>query len=162
MNPSIEVQGLEQVISRIKSLPDEAKKEVLTDVSAYALDVLKKEPPSRYVTRKAAYGRTFESDRQRGWFFAALKGGEIQVPYHRTHEMANSWTANVSASQVSFTNASPGVSFVMGQQQARQPKLVGWKKVTDILSGPLSFMSSKFRAVVAEAYQRAIRKLQLG
>ncbi len=163
MNPSIEIQGLEQVISRIKSLPDAAKTEVLTDVSGYALTVLKEEPKPKYISRFAAYGKTFFSDRLRKWFFAALNAGRISVPYHRTGALSAGWKAGVSANEVKFTNAVPYAPFVVGFAfQSRHEKLVGWKKVTDLLTGPLSFMSSKFRNVVMTAYQKAIRKLQLG
>jgi hypothetical protein len=163
MKPSIEIQGLEQVISRISRLPPEAIKEVLTDVSAYALTVLKQEPPQKYVTRAEAYGQTFQSEKQRRWFFAALSSGKISVPYHRTGRLSAAWEAKVSAHEVKFTNAAPSAPFVVGYAfQSRHEKLVGWKKVTDILSGPLSFLSSKFRAVVMDAYQKAIHKLQLG
>jgi len=162
MKPSIEVQGLEQVISRIRTLPDAAKKEVLTDVSGYALTVLKQEPAQKYVTRAAAYGQTFQSDRQRRWFFAALNSGKIQVPYHRTGALSAAWEAKVAANEVTFSNNAAGAQFVVGVPQSRHEKLVGWKKVTDLLSGPLSFLSSKFRTVVETAYQKAIRRLQLG
>ncbi len=162
MNPSIEIQGLEQVISRIRTLPDEAKKEVLTDVSEYSLGVLREEPAQKYVTRQAAYGKTFQSDRMRSWFFAALSSGQISVPYHRTGALSHSWNAKISANEVIFSNAVPGASFVVGVQQSRHEQMVGWKKVTDQLAGPLSFLSSKFRAVVMDAYQKAIHKLQLG
>lgn len=160
---SIEIQGLEQVISRIKSLPDESKKQVLNDVADYSLDILAEEPPQKYVTRQAAYGVTWFSTKQRGWFFANLRAGNISVPYHRTHALAHGWKADVSPSQVKFSNNVPGAPYVVGfAAQSRHEAMVGWPKVTDITSGKLSFKSSRFRDVVLKAYQKAIRKVQLG
>lgn len=161
-NLSIEVQGLEQVMHRIKSLPPEARDEVLHDGAEYSLTVLRDEPPPKYVTRTAAYGQPFFTEKQRRWFFAALNSGEIDVPYHRTGGMKAGWGYQQMGYEVKFTNSKPGAQFVMGAQQSRHEKLVGWKKVQDIIDGKLSFRSSKFRDVIMKAYQKAIRKLQLG
>ena len=162
-NPSIEIQGLEQVISRIKSLPDEGKKQVLTDVAEYSLEVIKEYPPQKFVTRLAAYGKTFFSDKQRRWFFANLREGKISVPYHRTNGLANSWQATIGTDQVKFNTNYAAAPYVVGfAAQSRHEAAVGWKKVDEIVDGKLSFKSSKFRNVVTEAYQRAIRKLKLG
>jgi hypothetical protein len=159
---SIEVQGLEQVMHRIRSLPDAARDEVLHDGAEYSLEVLRDEPPPKYVTRTAAYGQPFQSDRQRRWFFAALNSGEISVPYHRTGEMKAGWNYHQAGFEVKFTNSAPGAQYVMGAKQSRHEKLVGWKKAQDIVDGKLSFRSSRFRSVIMRAYQKAIRKLQLG
>lgn len=159
----VEMRGLEQVVSRIKSLPPELRKQVVQDVGAYGLKVLEEEPPQRYVTRTQAYGVPFFSQRQRRWFFWAINNGEISVPYRRTHQMAKAWTFKASSEDGTFTNPASGAPFVYGvQTQSRHEKLVGWKTIKQFLDGPLSFRSSKFRAVVQEAYQKAIRKLRLG
>ena len=159
----VEMRGLEQVASRIKSLPPELSKDVIQEVGDYSLEVLKEEPPNKYVTRKAAYGQTFFTERQRRWFFANLNSGGIQVPYHRTHNMANAWRFTASSDSGLFRNAAKGAPYVYGETtQSRHEKMVGWKTIKQFLDGPLSFRSSKFRDAVQRAYQKAIRKLNLG
>jgi hypothetical protein len=163
MPNSIEVQGLSTLLPKLKSLPKELKAEVIKDVSDFSLEVLhEQQPPPNYVTRTAAYGKPFQSDRQRRWFFWALEAGNIQVPYHRTGGMANAWKVTPNADGALITNDSPGAQWVMGEQQSRHEKLVGWSTIGHIITYHLSFTSSRFRKVVDEAYQRVIRRLKLG
>jgi hypothetical protein len=62
--------GIDEITSRLRSLPIEYQKEVLDEAQKYAIDVLATYPPQKSVTRKKAYGVSFFSDRQRRWFFA--------------------------------------------------------------------------------------------
>ena len=160
---SVEIQGLESVMSRIRRLPDELKNQVLDDVSDYSLEVVREYPPQKYVTRRAAYGQTFFSDKQRKFFFAALRDGRISVPGVRTGALADAWSVQRNSSGAVFSNTKSYAPYVMGAiGQSRHEKLVGWKKINEIIDRQLSFQSSKFRNVVQKAYQKAIRKLQLG
>lgn len=165
MMPSLEVIGLEAVLSRIKSLPNEAKAQIVADVGAYAEGVLaERQPDPKYVTRKAAYGKSFFTAKQQRYFFWALKNGVIDVPYNRTGTLSAGWKVryNLGAGYATITNSVPYAPYVQGIMQSRHEKLVGWKRVVDIIAGELSFRSSKFRTVVMSAVQKAIRKLQLG
>jgi len=45
----------------------------------------------------------FVSDKQRRWFFAALRKGEVQVPYRRTGLLGKSWTTEVNISENELT-----------------------------------------------------------
>jgi hypothetical protein len=161
---SIEQIGLEDVLWRIKSLPAEAQAEIVHDVGVYSLDVLeKKQPKQKYVTRKRAYGKSFFTRKQQRYFFWALKEGIIDVPYKRTGTLGRSWSVKYGGnSWATITNSAPYAPFVQGFDQSRHEKLVGWKKLVDIINGELSFRSSKFRKVVMDAVQKAIRKLKLG
>lgn len=163
---SIEVIGLEQVASRIKSLPPELKKQVLADVAEYGLDELDRQEsqtPKRYVTRRAAYGATFFSRKQRAYFFAALRDGRIQVPYHRRNRIGKGWNAEIHQDYVAFGNKWPWAPYVIGiAGQSRHERMVGWRNAWDYINNKLSFRSSRFRNVVMGAYQKVIRKLQLG
>lgn len=149
--------ALRQVTGRISSLPKEYQREVLTGISDYGLEVLRTYPPEKYVTRKAAYGVSFFTEKQRRWFFAV---GIHRTPYRRTGRIGRSWRVIRSDDNIRFTNNSPGIQYVMGDQQSRHEAKVGWKKASKIMAGELTFRSSKFRKAVAEAYQRAIRKLR--
>ena len=170
-DPPVDIEfepGIAQITSRISSLPDEYIAEVLEAIGDHALGVLKdSQPRYKYVSRAEAYpdapaGPGWFSDRQRRYVMGAINRGEIVVPYHRTGEMAEAWIFGKSENTYRLSNTTPGVEFVMGDQQARQPALVGWKKASAIVAGALTFRSSKFRKAVQSAYQRALRKVYLG
>ena len=162
---SIEQIGLEDVIWRIKSLPPELQHQIITEVGEYAVKVLsEKQPPPRYVSRRRAYGKSFFTKKQQRYFFWALKNGIIDVPYKRTGRLAEGWSVQHGQGKgwATIVNSTPYAPFVQGFDQSRHEKLVGWKRLVDIVAGELSFRSSRFRKIVMDAVQKAIRKLNLG
>jgi hypothetical protein len=162
----IEIIGLESVASRIASLPEELKSEVIADVAAYSLTVLgqqESETPQNYVTRKAAYGVTFFSAKQRGFFFAALNDGRISVPYRRRDQLGKAWSVEIGSGYAVFKNTLEWATYVIGfAGQSRHERMVGWRNVKDFIDNKLSFRSSTFRNVVMAAVRKAIGKLRLG
>jgi len=117
-----------------RKLSDFERRQVLhqtvEEVGAFLLPKLKKYPPRRYVSRKAAYGRTFFSDRQRRWFFAALRSGELSIPYGRSGTLAAGWEVQpVGTQEVRLVNSVGYAGYVMGDTQSRHEKLVGWRTV---------------------------------
>lgn len=84
-------------------------------------------PPQNYVTRKQAYGQTFQSDRQRRWFFAALNSGEINVPYQRTGHLGEAWQWDMKPRSDIIYNDSPYEKWTIGNARSEHEKLVGWK-----------------------------------
>jgi hypothetical protein len=131
--------------------------ELLTEtLKLYAADLrkaLEEYPPYKYVSRKQAYGVPFFSDRQRRWFFAALRSGELQLPYSRTMKLQNSWEVRpLSGSQVWVTNSAPYAGFVIDKErQSRMARLIGWRTCQDIVGG------SGFKLVAA--FHEACRRL---
>ncbi len=80
----------------------------------------------------------FVSDRQRRFFFAALRDGRIQVPYRRTGQLGRSWNSRVTGGlkgQVGTNRI--GAPYVQGPDQAgvHQGR---WETVDDVAreSGP--------------------------
>ena len=163
-NISIEVIGLEDLMNRIKMLPTETQKLILDDVGEYSRKTLAElQAKYKYVSRKQAYGVSFFSAKQRAYVMAAIRRGDITIPYRRTGTLAGGWRVQRgSKDYATITNNVPYAPYVQGIMQSRHEKLVGWKRVVDIIAGELSFRSSKFRAVTMAAYQKAIRKLRLG
>ena len=96
---------------------------------------LKHEPKYRYVTRKRAYGKTFVSDKQRKYVMAMIKSGKITPgKANRTHAISNAWRKKNSKTKTTIMNDAEGVEYVMGdKKQARQPALVGWRKISVIV-----------------------------
>jgi hypothetical protein len=86
---SIEASELESFGQQIAAAPELIKTVSGTFVSNTAKDVLgfvrTYPPPARGIKQP------FVSDKQRRFFFAALRSGRIQVPYQRTGHQGFSW-----------------------------------------------------------------------
>jgi hypothetical protein len=155
----IDLLGVKELNAKLSKLPEEVADTALTDVQDYMLNVLKSDQPTpNYVTRKAAYGQTFQSDKQRRWFFAALGDGRISVPYHRTQALSRGWHKVRSGLFGYIVNNMPGISFVMGERnQSRHEEMVGWKKV----SQQIEDRKDKINKIIDAAAKKALRKLGL-
>lgn len=96
---------------------------------------LKHYPPYKYVTRKRAYGQTFQSDKQRRYVMAKIKSGEITPgKSQRTGKQADSWGYQMRGTSARVYNTATGAKYTMGNRtQARQPELVGWRKIQDVV-----------------------------
>ena len=92
---------------------------------------LRHEPAYKEVSRTRAYGRPFQTAKQRNWFFWALNTGQIHPGQNnRTHAMQNGWKLTDNGN---IRNDTPGIKWVMGDgTQANQPNLVGWRVAGDI------------------------------
>lgn len=154
---AVEVQGLAELQAKLKQLPIEAQDMVVDDLNKYYLNVFRGYPPKNYVTRKAAYGVTFFTEKQRRWFFANLNEGNIDVPYVRTQQLSKGWR-QVGSGRTSFlANERAGAPYVVGDDQSRHEAMVGWKKAVDVIKERMS----KALQVADGAVKKAIRKLHL-
>ena len=104
----------------------------------------------RFITRTAAYGQPFQSDRQRRKFFAMLRNGEINPGYpRRTGRLQRGWTVIPQGVKTRIVNTEPYAVYVMGDHgQARQPELAGWRRVGLIVA-------SNERGMIQAADRRA-------
>jgi hypothetical protein len=106
----------------------------VNSVGEYMRYRLKEYPAYRYVSRVAAYGRSFVSDKQRRWFFWALDAGIIHPGQsNRTGTLGRGWEIKQTGpKQIDLVNAVPYAKFVQGtaQEQARQPSMAGWDGIT--------------------------------
>ena len=155
----IDVSGEDVLAAKLKGLPEAAQDEVTDAVSKHLLDnILRIYPPKNYVTRKAAYGQSFQTDRQRKWFFASLADGSLHVPYNRTQNLGKSWR-QVGQGRSSFlANEMPGAKFVIGDgTQSRHEKMVGWLTVSQTLQRHSKSIMDKAN----EAIKKAIKKVGL-
>lgn len=120
---------------------------------------LKHYPGYKHVTRKSAYGKTFVSDAQRGYVMARIRDGTIDpgVP-HRTGRVQRGWMMKETRGGYGYTivNEEPGAYFTMDDKgQANQPALVGWRKVSKVIS-------DNFAGAVRHAKAMADRYLKTG
>lgn len=120
-------KDIQRIIGKFGKLGALINRRVPEFVAPAVLELMKIYDPPRRVTRKAAYGRSFQSDRQRRWFFWALDAGVIRVPYQRTFAMRRGWRIEGSGNGTRVVNDTEAAKFSMGDEtQARLNKLVGW------------------------------------
>lgn len=155
----IEILNYKEIESKLNKLPIEAADVCAGEVQDYMLNVMRSDQPSpNYVTRKAAYGQPFQSDKQRRWFFWALNSGAINVPYHRTQELSKGWHIVNRGLLGYLVNYTKGASYVVGERnQSRHEAMVGWKKASQQISERLD----KINKIIDAAAKKAIRKLGL-
>lgn len=148
----IDVSGLKELRELALKLPDAVFDAITEDVGDYLVNVLRSYPPKNYVTRKAAYGQTFFSDRQRRWFFAALRSGDLQIPGKRTQTLAQGWKRldDLVYNEVEYAK------FVMGEdEQSRHEAMVGWLTTDQVVQQ----RATRIVEIGQAAAKKAIRRL---
>jgi hypothetical protein len=149
--------GPHRLIARVKneSIPaaSEAAAEYLLGNEQRGLRHL---VPYKYVSRKKAYGKSFFTDKQRRWFWANVRDGTIAFPIHyqRTGTISSGWKTEGRGLVVKVVNRARGVGFVLGDKtQARQPAMVGHRKISEVIA-------SNFAGMIRAAQQAVNRILK--
>jgi hypothetical protein len=119
--------------------------------AVYLRGVLSTYPPRVHLTRRSVYGQAFQSDRQRKWFFWALRTGVIKVPYVRTRNLGHRWAvASEAYNQVRIGNNAPGAQYVMdADKQSKFMSASGWPTVQAV--------AKRERAKVIEIIERELK-----
>jgi hypothetical protein len=93
-------------------------------------------PSYRFVTRTAAYGRPFQSDRQRRKFFAMLRNGEILPGFpRRTGRFQRGWVISYDGVRSRITNTEGHAVYLVGDPgQARLNEMGGWRRTGLIIA----------------------------
>ena len=88
----VRIEGLDELIAavgRLESL------QVLRDTMETAVERVRTQI-AVYPPPPVGYRMVWKSEKQRRWFFAALREGRISVPYRRTGTLGRRWTTEVS------------------------------------------------------------------
>lgn len=154
---SIQLLNFKEIEAKLNALPIEAAHAAMGDIEDYLLNVMRSDqPPPNYVTRKAAYGQTFQSDKQRRWFFATH-----EMPYQkyrRTQALSKGWHIVDRGLTGYLVNYTKGASYVVGERnQSRHEALVGWKKASQQIADRID----KINKIMKSAADKTIRKLGL-
>lgn len=89
---SIEIIGLEAVVRKLNGLDDpQVLIRPMTEAVAHVHNKIAKYPPS-----PGGRPQPFKTEKQRRYFFWAMRAGVIQVPYRRTGTLGRKWTTSVS------------------------------------------------------------------
>jgi hypothetical protein len=134
------VQGLDKLVRKIETLAQlKAVGGALLAGGAHLKTHMQVYPSANRPTRKSVYGRSFQSDRQRRFFFWAMRKGIIQVPYRRKAAggLAGRWTVTPSENglRVEVANATPyGPLMQAKARQTLYAKAVGWQTDAQVLA----------------------------
>jgi hypothetical protein len=146
------VKGLEEIKAYIAALPRGVKVAGMRAFTTYILGDeshgLRHMPAYKYVSRAAA-GYKPMTPRQRAWFWA--NGGPDMIGNNRTGATSEGWQMSETSdwSRVNITNNADGVGWTMGEQQARQPAMVGWRKYLVVIASNLAGGMRAANAAVA-------------
>ena len=154
----VEVSGIEAVLAKLVQLDSvDAQRQVTRDVGEFVRGKLQRYPPYKYVSRRTAYGKTFQSDRQRRWFFAALRSGELQIPYVRTRTLRNSWIlADAPGGDMVLRNIVPYAGYVQKESsQSRMMRLRDWTTEERVVQENAAGIGR----TADESYNRVLRRI---
>lgn len=154
----LEVQGIKEVQKMLTYITPEVKENVMGDVEKFVYDVVRIYPKERHIKRKTAFGVTFFSDKQRRFYFWALKTGRINVPYKRTYGLRDNWKVTKQAQQYLITNPSPYAAYVMGEKQSRMMSRIGWKTIPTLIKDRMGSIFQKANTAAQRGIESAKRK----
>jgi hypothetical protein len=157
---NVDIKGLEETLKKLTRLGKLEKVYAgLKSAGLYLKGKVAKYPPRKRITIAQVGG--WASERQRRWFFAALRSGEIQVPYKRgispsSQALGRRWTMQhfKSAFQVVVGNNVSYARFVMGDKQSRMMDMIGWETVDEVAAKETKYV----REYVYKAVMKAIEK----
>ena len=137
------LDGYDDLLRKLETLAQLRQVEAAVKAgAAHLAGKMKVYPARRRMTRKSVYGSSFVSDRQRRYFFYALKKGLIQVPYRRgqspgSRNLKQTWTSRVYNNGLTGeagTNT-PYAGYVQGEGiQSKYHAAAGWKTEATILA----------------------------
>lgn len=146
---------IDRLIRKFGELPEEMGDVASEAAGSYILRVFRKEiPPYHHVKRKDAYPPTgWQSEKQRRYVMAAIRSGEIKIPYKRRSPrggLAAAWEMEGRGANLRLVNNEDHADLVYGENQARLLKMIGWKKA--------DVMLEQYERNITDAAIRAIEK----
>lgn len=134
MSTNIRITGIGDTIKRLEALGGSFGDSLLKG-AIYLRGVIAEYPPSKRLTRRSVYGRSFVSERQRRWFFASLNDGSLQIPYRRTHNLGHRWTARKESERKAIVgNNASYARYVQDEDrpQALFMAAIGWRTAQSV------------------------------
>jgi len=131
------IQNIDQFRVEMARMSDPGKFRDLVHALGIIIETaFKKYPTRNSPTRASVYGSTFASEKQRRYFFWAMRSGAIQVPYRRgqspgSKNLQQSWTTKM----LSDTSVQVGTAVGYGallmddERQSKYAEAQGWRTV---------------------------------
>ena len=133
-------------------------KGAVTEGALHVKGVIDTAPPRKHITIKQVGG--WKSEKQRRWFFAALRSGQIEVPWRRglspgSEDLEDSWTIKARDSGLTAivgNDTSYGPFVQDEKKQSTMMRMMGWKTTRAVSKseGP------RVRELIAKAIRKAL------
>lgn len=156
--PMIEIEGMEEAIKALEKMGNlEPVKAAIKAGGKYLKGKIAKYPPRKKVTIDEIGG--WASERQRRWFFAALREGKIEVPYRRgispgTERLGQKWTEQVrdgGFTVVVGNNVSYARFVQKPGEQTRMMQRIGWKTTVQVADEEARKLQSDVKKAIMKA-----------
>ena len=140
MTTQIVIKGLDELVEKFDNIGSlKGVKAAMKNAGTHLKGEISRYPGRKHITIQQAGG--WKSDKQRRWFFAALRSGEIEVPYRRgqspgSEDLGQRWTVttrNQGFTVIVGNNASYGPFVQAHDSQSRMMKVIGWKTDQQVL-----------------------------
>lgn len=154
---AIDPIDLARITKLVEDFPPLTADYIGDSLAPYLVNIMRAYPPYKYVSRKKAYGVTFFSDKQRKWFFAALRSGELQIPYQRTQTLRDGWQVLGSGKNSLVVNETPYAYLVQGDrrtQQSRHPRAIGWRSIDEVVEKHKKKIIGKINAAIKKGLKQ--------
>lgn len=147
---SAQIRGLDRVLSRLQQI-EGAATQALAEAAAHVKRIAATYPP-----QPRGRKQPFVSDRQRRFFFAALRDGRIDVPYRRgvspgSQKLGAQWTVRLGRTSASVVNPVRYGPLVQGSRQTAFHQTTGWKNEQQISNEA----APQVRDIFTRYYRRA-------
>lgn len=154
----VDVEGIATVQRLLSQIDNpQVARAVTKDIAKHLQGKMKKYPNYTYVSRARAYGRTFQSAKQRRWFFAALHRGDLVIPYQRTDTLSRGWKIETfGATDHIVVNEVPYARFVQNSPQARMMTYRQWRSIQRVIHDDRYAINRQAQ----EAFSRAMKKIR--
>ena len=162
----IRIEGLESIdklLLALKRFPQQVKR----NLGAAGLEAVKRvifpvQGLKRYPPGGPGAPQPFKSDKQRRYFFAALKRGEIEVPYRRgqspnSEKYGAMWYSKSQGYATEVGNRSSYARYLGGTEQSAYMAKRGWRKLFDIVEEKMD----SIRAIYQSWINKTLKDLGL-
>jgi len=155
---TFKIEGVERVSRKLGAVVDPGFLRAQAMAAGMTIaNKMKEYPVQKRVTRKQAFGRSFESDKQRRYFFAALRDGKIRVPYRRAMSggLAGKWRVKSSGvTGAEIQNVAPYGQWVQGERsQSRMMQMIGWPTLERTARDMMDEIVRKLRAQIRRKWE---------
>jgi len=149
---AIVIEGVEELLRKLDAATADATLRRPMQRAVFALQADVAKYPAQYAGHPAFH---FVSERQRRWFFAALRQGRIQVPYRRTGTLGRSWTTKIEG----FAGEMRGIvgnvreyaRWVQDRERQYYLHAGRWPTIQDVVEKRKDQIVEDFRRAVEEA-----------
>ena len=157
MTSNIQIEGLDKAIRKCNAIGSlDIVKAGLKAAGVHVKGKLAQYPPRKYLPQP------FKTDKQRRFFFAALRDGRIEVPYRRgqspgSEDLGQKWTVKDRKGGLQVVvgnNVSYGPYVQDPASQSGYMKAVGWKDTDQVAQEE----TAKVNEILAKEIDRALEK----